>query len=196
MAEAAPLRLLTAVRRVNGVIGLLCGLMILGAAAMILVEIVARQVAFGLLGGTDEISGYVMAGIASWAAAYALVERAHIRIDLMHRRLPPPLRAALDIASLLGLLAVSLAIVVWGYGEVALSYQRNALANTPLETPLWIPQSIWLAGWVWFGLAAAALSLLALAAAARGDWPTVAAVAAPDSDEAAVALDRAREDAQ
>ncbi|MEO1470818.1 MAG: TRAP transporter small permease, partial [Pseudomonadota bacterium] len=174
---------LTGLRRVNAGIGLACGLAMLACCAFILVEIVTRRLAFGLVGGTDEISGYVMAAIASWAGGYALVERAHIRVDILHRKLAAPGRALLDIASLAGLLAVSLALLFHGWGVVAKSIARGSASNTPLETPLWIPQSIWLAGWGWFALASAILLALALAAVARRDWAGVAEIAAPETDE-------------
>ena len=46
--------------------------------------------------------------------------------------------------------------------------ERGSRANTPLETPLWIPQGIWFAGWAWFALSATALSLIGIAYFARG----------------------------
>ena len=81
-----PIAVHRVVRRLNRIVGLGCGLVLVAACAMIILEIVMRRVAFGLIGGTDEISGYVMAGVVSWGAGYALIERAHIRIDLLHRR--------------------------------------------------------------------------------------------------------------
>jgi len=174
-------------RRLNTGVGLACGLVLVAACAMIMLEIVMRRIAFGLIGGTDEISGYVMAGIVSWGAGYALIERAHIRIDLLHRRLPDLGRALLDILSLAALLATSVVILVYGWNVLAKSVASHSTANTPLETPLWIPQSIWLAGWLWFAAASAVLLSLTVWATLRRDWVSVAEIAAPDSDEAAAA---------
>jgi len=39
---------------------------------------------------------------------------------------------------------------------------RGSTANTPLETPLWIPQGIWFGGWLWFALTSTALTLIGL----------------------------------
>ncbi|MEM6944572.1 MAG: TRAP transporter small permease [Pseudomonadota bacterium] len=180
--------ILRGLRRVNAGVGLACGLVLLAACLLILVEIFMRQVAFGLLGGTDEISGYVMAGVASWAAGYALVERAHIRIDILHRRLPGPGRTALDILSLSALLAVSGALLWHGWGVLSKTLERGSTSNTPLETPLWIPQSVWLAGWLWFTLATAILLALTIRAAMRADWAGAAAIAAPETDESTLDL--------
>lgn len=170
-------------RRLNTYVGLGCGLVLVAACAMIIVEIVMRRVAFGLIGGTDEISGYVMAGVVSWGAGYALIERAHIRIDLLHRRLPNLGRALLDILSLAALLATSVVILIYGGQVLGKSLAGNATANTPLETPLWIPQSIWLAGWLWFAAASLVLLCLTVWATLRSDWADAAEIAAPDSDE-------------
>jgi TRAP-type mannitol/chloroaromatic compound transport system permease small subunit len=172
-------------RRLNTGVGLACGLVLVAACAMIILEIVTRRIAFGLIGGTDEISGYVMAGIVSWGAGYALIERAHIRIDLLHRQLPNLGRALLDVLSLAALLATSVVIVVYGWQVLAKSLASSSTANTPLETPLWIPQSIWLAGWLWFATASAVLLCLTVWATTRRDWASVAEIAAPDSDEPA-----------
>lgn len=179
-------RTLAALRRVNAGVGLGCGLVLLAACAFILLEIVMRRVAFGIFGGTDEISGYVMAGVASFAAGYALVERAHIRIDILHRRLPAVGRTLLDILSLGGLFAVSLALLYHGGGVLSKSLSAGSTANTPLETPLWIPQLIWLLGWVWFAVAALALLVLTIRFALLADWSNAAVLAAPETDESAV----------
>lgn len=183
----SPAPLHAALKRLNRGVGVAVGVVLAATVAMILIEIVARRVAFGILGGTDEIAGYVMAGVVSWSAAFALIERAHLRIDLGHRRLPAAARTALDLLSLAVLLAVSLLVVSYGWSVVARSWNSGSLANTPLETPLWIPQAVWWAGWVWFALASAGLLLLTAWAAARGDLTMAAEIAAPDVDDAALA---------
>lgn len=189
-------RTLAALRRANAGVGLACGLVLLAACLFILVEIVMRRVAFGIFGGTDEISGYVMAGVASFAAGYALVERAHIRIDILHRRLPALGRTMLDILSLAGLFAVSIALLYHGGGVLAKSLSAGSTANTPLETPLWIPQLVWLLGWVWFALAALVLLVLTIRFAMKADWASAAAIAAPETDESAIQPEPQGQDAE
>ncbi len=191
---SAPRRIAAGLRGVNRAIGLVGGVVLLLAGLLIIAEIVMRNVAFGVLGGTDEISGYVMAALASWGGAYALIEKAHIRIDLAHRRLPRPLQTLLDAASLGGLLAVSVTIAYFGYARVlsrSLEREPTPTANTPLETPLWIPQSVWFAGWCWFALAALILLALTLWAAALRDWAGAAEIAGPEAEEATVGADDA-----
>jgi TRAP-type C4-dicarboxylate transport system permease small subunit len=145
-------------RRLNRAIALLGGGVLLATGAFILVEIVLRQTALGALGGSDEIAGYVMAAFATWGFSYALLERTHVRIDLLQRRLPPTGRALFDLLALGALAATASVVAFHAWSVLATTLDRGSRANTPLETPLWIPQSIWFAGWVWF----AAVSLVLL----------------------------------
>ncbi|MEM7567597.1 MAG: TRAP transporter small permease, partial [Pseudomonadota bacterium] len=162
--------------RINRVIAIVCGIVLLGTAALILVEVTLRRTVGGILGGTDEISGYVMAGIAAWGFAYALLERAHVRIDLLHGRLSSPLRAGLDLLSM-GALAAVATLVSWhGWRVLLVTLDRGSRANTPLETPLWIPQTVWVLGWTWFALCAIALVVIGAILIARGERDATEAV--------------------
>lgn len=57
--------LIAAIRRTNRFIALLVGLVLTGSVILIIAEILLREVGVSL-GGAEEISGYVMAGVASW----------------------------------------------------------------------------------------------------------------------------------
>ena len=57
--------LLHTIRRLNRGIALLTGLLLMACAAIVLADIVLRQMGSSF-GGTDEISGYVMAIATSW----------------------------------------------------------------------------------------------------------------------------------
>ena len=153
-------RLLERTHRANEFVALAVGVMLVLTALFILTDVTLRKVGRSL-GGSDEIAGYAMAITASWGLGYALVELAHVRIDLVHRRLPGGGRALLDVVAIASL-ALTVALVAfqcWPVLEKSLS--RGSRANTPLETPLWIPQGLWFGGWIWF--AASALILLAAA---------------------------------
>ncbi|WP_208990390.1 TRAP transporter small permease subunit [Acuticoccus yangtzensis] len=156
-------------QRTNRAMAVLLGIALLATAALILAEVTMRATSAGMLGGTDEISGYVMAGVAAWGFAYALLERAHVRIDILHRRLPPRGRAALDLLSIASLATVAGLVAFHGWGVLAKTIARSSRSNTALEVPLWIPQSIWLGGWVWFTLSALALLVAASVLVAAGE---------------------------
>lgn len=166
----AALRVVAALRFVNRAVALLCGAVLLAAAGFVIAEIALRAMGGGL-GGSDELSGYAMAAIAAWGLPWALAEGAHIRIEMALRRAPGPLRDALDLAALASVAVVAATVAWHGWGVVATSLARGSAANTPLETPLWMPQAVWWAGWTWFAATAAALTLCGavLALARRSD---------------------------
>ena len=64
--------------------------------------------------------------------------------------------------------AIVLLVAFQSWPALQKTLERGSRANTPLETPLWIPQGIWFAGWLWFALTATALSLIALVYLIRG----------------------------
>lgn len=145
--------ILSALRRLNHVIAILVGVLLLACVAFVLTDIVLRQIGSSL-GGTDEISGYVMAIATSWGMAYTLTELGHVRIDILRSRAPSRGRAAFDLLAMLAL-AVSVTLVaVRGWPVLARSLANSSHANTPLETPLALVQAPWLAGWVWFAVTA------------------------------------------
>jgi hypothetical protein len=62
------------------------------------------------------------------------------------------------------------------------SIQRSATANSPLETPLWIPQSVWFAGWVWLTAVAVLLTLCLLVLIAARRWARAQAIAGTQTE--------------
>jgi TRAP-type C4-dicarboxylate transport system permease small subunit len=126
------------------------GTLLLLTSGMIAIEVVLRKAFSISMGGADELSSYVLAISCSWAFGFAMMRKAHIRIDILHTRLPGKARTALDILSLLIFLAYLAPLVYFAALVVKTSWIRESTANTPLQTPLWIPQGLWLAGLVVF----------------------------------------------
>ncbi|WP_321342131.1 TRAP transporter small permease [Breoghania sp.] len=168
--------LIILLRKVNDRVAIGVGLVLLACVAFTLIEIIARRLG-GSLGGVDEISGYVMAVTTSWGVSYALTEQAHVRIDLLHARLVPAGRALMDALAMLCLAGTAMMIAWRGWGVLAKTLSTGARANTPLETPLWIPQSLWWAGWAWFAISAILLSLFVIYKIVRGRYESVERVA-------------------
>ena len=156
-------------RRLNRSVALLVGLMLLLCAAVVLLDIILRQVGSSL-GGTDETSGYAMAIATSWGMAYTMLELGHVRIDLIRTRAPAMGRALFDIFSMIVTTAVIVLIAVKAWPVVARSWTQGSTANTPLETPLIWVQAPWFAGWVWFALMSCVVTLLALSMIVRRDY--------------------------
>ncbi|MEO9527098.1 TRAP transporter small permease [Roseibium sp.] len=168
--------LVSLIRRLNDRLAIVVGLALMACVAFTLVEIVSRRLGASL-GGVDEISGYVMAVTTSWGISYALTEQAHVRIDLLRQRLVPFGRAVFDIISLFCLAATALVVAWRGWAVVEKTLSTGARANTPLETPLLIPQSLWWAGWVWFAVSASLLLVSVLVRFTKADYTSVDRIA-------------------
>jgi TRAP-type mannitol/chloroaromatic compound transport system permease small subunit len=149
------------------------GALLIAAAFLVGVEVVIRK-AFNLtIGGADELSGYALAISTSWAIAFTLLERAHIRIDSLYAHLPVRLCAVLDIAGLALLTALFVLIAWHGYGVFLTSYRLGAHSLSPLGTPLVIPQLIWVLGFAMFLVIAILLLVRALMLLIAGDAQAV-----------------------
>ncbi len=185
---AAPVMKITgALRTVNRVIALICGVALLVAVAMILMEVAGRRLPALRIGGADELSGYVMAGLATWGFSYTLVERAHVRIDLLYMKLPAPGRAWLDIVAMASVAFVAVLVAYYAYDVLGKSLTRGSRSNTPLAIQLWVPQAIWFAGWVWLALTSTVLLACALLMTFTRRWTDVTDIAGVTSEMGEVA---------
>jgi TRAP-type C4-dicarboxylate transport system permease small subunit len=128
------------------------GGLLFATAILIAVEVTLRKVFSVSLGGAEEISSYVLAISCSWSFGYALFRKAHIRIDVLYVLLPQKLRYALDILSLALFGFYMLLLSYFASWVVLISIKRHSVANTPMATPLWLPESLWLAGIFFFTL--------------------------------------------
>jgi len=160
------------------------GLLILLTVGLVTIEVFSRQF-FGRSGvHATELTGYIMAISSSWAFAYTLMRKAHIRIDALYLTLPTSVRSVLDLIALLSLALFCILVVGAAFDVTQLSYTGGARANTPLGTPIWIPQVLWLIGLAWFGIAVVLLSLRVLFALLSGNLEDVQKIAgSPTLDE-------------
>ncbi|XWN31088.1 MAG: TRAP transporter small permease [Devosia sp.] len=135
---------------------ILAGWALLGLAVLVGVEVILRKVFSASLQGADELGGYAVAVVAAFGFGWTLLERAHIRIDIFVGILPRAVRLALDVLSLAAI--ATFAVFMAWRSAVALqeSIEFQSLSGTPLMTPLWWPQSIWVAGLIVFAIIAAA----------------------------------------
>ncbi|MFK7992910.1 MAG: TRAP transporter small permease subunit [Granulosicoccus sp.] len=145
--------MLSTLQSINRQIAVLIGILLLVCAGVVVLDIVLRQVGHSL-GGTDEISGYVMAIATSWGMGYTLLELGHVRIDLLRGRVGAQGRALFDLLAMLALSGTITIIAVRCWPVLARSLKNGSRANTPLETPLALVQIPWFAGWVFFAIVA------------------------------------------
>ena len=155
-----------------------CGILLLASTVMIGVEVILRRF-FGLtIGGADEISSYVLAIICSWSLGYALYHKSHIRIDVLYYYLPAAIRTLLDTLALALFLVYISTITYYARDLLHTSIIRGSTANTPLQTPMWIPQSIWFVGLVGFTLVIAGMLVALIYYQLKGDLRSAESIAA------------------
>lgn len=181
MTDAAGGTVVRVLERVSRVAVWIAGGMMLGTVGLVSAEVVLRKVLNMSFGGADELSGYAYAIASSWAFAFALLSRDHIRIDVVYVVFPPRVRAGLDMVALASLGAFAVTLAIYAGQALSFSLEMGATANTPLATPLWIPQALWLLGFVLFLVVLAVQFARSAAALTRGDLEMLRSIAGTKS---------------
>ena len=81
-------RLLNAARRTIRILVWIGGTLIITSAFLITLAIILRKLFNISFAGADELSGYAFGIATSFSFAYALFERAHIRVDALYNLFP------------------------------------------------------------------------------------------------------------
>jgi len=147
-------------------LALLCGWALLAFTIGTCLEIVMRKFGYSLQ-GIDELGGYLMAILSCAGFGYTLAHNAHTRVDLALTALPRRGQAVLNVLAMVTLAALSV-FMAWRAGaELWDSIDLQSVSTSPLQIPLWMPQSLWLAGLALFAVIAIAYALHALWLLAR-----------------------------
>ncbi|MCS7233914.1 MAG: TRAP transporter small permease [Synergistetes bacterium] len=147
----------------------LCGALVLFMAFYICVDVLMRKIFAVSIRGGDEFSGYVLAIMSGWGFVYAFLNKNHIRIDVIYLKTSLKFRSVLDVFSLLALIAFVFPLAYYSFGVLKTSWIRKSLSNTPLQTPLWIPQSLWFFGLLFFSFVLAVFLGLTLYNLSKGN---------------------------
>ncbi|MBG0843285.1 TRAP transporter small permease subunit [Ectopseudomonas toyotomiensis] len=152
------------------------GITLLACAFLISLDLILRKL-FGIsMGGADEIAGYVLAIVSSWALPIALLKRSHIRVDILYSRLPLKPKVGLDLLALAGM-AIFVGALLWHSGQVLLdSIHYRSVSTTPLQVTLWMPQSLWFAGYLFFAVTILVLAWASLMQIRQQRLTTVSAL--------------------
>ena len=145
-----------------------CGWWLIALSVVTCIEMLGRKLFGFSLQGVDEIGAYTYGLVGAFGFAYTLVTRSHTRVDFLLSRFAPRVRAWLNLGAMLSLAAVALLCVWRAWAVVQESVEMHSTAATPLATPMWIPQSLWLVGYGFFALVAMWASGYALWLMARG----------------------------
>lgn len=164
-------------------VALAAGYALLVQAVLTAFEIVSRKLFNHSLQGVDELGGYVLAISASVGFGYAAVTHAHTRVDFALKHAPIALRSVLHLLASLVLLGVSSGMLWFAVKSLRSSIRLGSTATTPLQTPLWIPQGLWVIGLVMFVVVALVLLLRCIARLVRRDYPGVESLLQAQSSE-------------
>ena len=147
------------------------GCLILGSAVLVTLEVFLRKFLNISLGGADEVSGYAFGVATSLGFAYALFQRAHIRVDAVYVFFPTVLRRIADLVGLALLVGFAAVVSYMAWGLVGDTLSNGSRSITPMRTPLAIPQIPWLIGWLFFVVSGTLLFVAAVAnlITGRGD---------------------------
>jgi TRAP-type mannitol/chloroaromatic compound transport system permease small subunit len=134
------------------------GAALLVSALLISVDVLTRAAFKVAVLHSFELSTYAFAIATTMGMAYALVSRAHVRIEIVYAKCPLAARAWLDVFAHAGLALVVLTLLYWCAQTFWGNLQSGARSNSSLALPLMWPQGLWLLGIAWF---AALTTLLA-----------------------------------
>jgi TRAP-type C4-dicarboxylate transport system permease small subunit len=121
-------------------------------ALMVTSGVAARRVFNAPFLFVEEFSGYVVLAIVFLGLAYTMRADGHIRVDIVQDRVRGRARTALQAACLLVALAWSGFVIAGTWRLVAEYYTQNVLSFAYLQTPLWIPGSLMVAGGILLAL--------------------------------------------
>jgi TRAP-type C4-dicarboxylate transport system permease small subunit len=140
----------------------ICEIAIVAMGAIVILEIVTRNLFGFSFEMSEELGGYIIVGISFLSLPVCQVYRSYHHVQFIQARLSPRLQALshllFDVLSLLFCV-----VLLWQLTRfVAASFRSEDVAPTLLGTPLWIPQAL-----MPIGVLAATVSL---SRSAFGNW--------------------------
>lgn len=173
MVDKAATSLLEGIRTVSQVASWIGGALLLGAALLIGIDVATRNWLQFSVPGTDELAGYALAIAGSWALTYALLSRAHIRVDSLYVLLPIKVRCALDLLGMVSLIVFFSLVARHAYGTLEQSIISGSRSQSELAVLLAIPQAAWFAGLTFFVVTALVVLVIAITRFVRHDYDTI-----------------------
>lgn len=155
-------------RRCSLLLTWVSGFALVGAAILIIIDVILRKLFSLSVMIAYDVSSYVFAISAAWSFSYALLTRAHIRVDLLYNNRAPLTKSLMDIVSLAGLTVFSGILAYFAFNALQRSIAFGSTSSSAFSIPLWIPQSLWAAGIILFFLISLLLLVAASIAMARG----------------------------
>ncbi len=148
--DAQPSKLVAVAERLVTWGALAAGYCLLAQALFTVLEVLARKLFNYSFQGVDELGGYGLAITASLGFGLATLQLAHTRVDILLHKLPTQARAVLHVITWVVLTLVAGMLCYFSSVAINETLTYGSVANSPLQTPIWIPQSIWVAGFAIF----------------------------------------------
>lgn len=125
------------------VVSWLFGVLLVALSIFVTLEVAVRKLLNQSFQGADELGGYVLAVGGALSFSVALIERGHIRIDLLHARLNPKTQAILNWVAYVSLAAFGAFLARYCWLVISDTLEYGSVAPTAWATPMIYPQSIW-----------------------------------------------------
>ena len=154
-------------------IAIFVGWVLLALCAFIVVSALLRKFFDIVIQGSNEYGGYILAVSMGFGFAYAILDRAHIRITILRDMFSERVRAGLDIFSMVVVALFAANVTYSAFSVSSTSWRMNAHATTALQTLLAIPQSLWMLSLLFFTLTCCALAVSGIISFLRKDWSFV-----------------------
>lgn len=140
----------------------LCEAAIVVMGAIVILEIVTRNLFGFSFEMSEEIGGYIIVGVSFVSLPVCQVYRSYHHVQFLQNRLSPRMQALSHV--LFDVLSLCFCLVlVWQLVRfTASTYRAEDIAPTLLATPLWIPQAVMPVG--------ALLAAVSLLRSAIGNW--------------------------
>ncbi len=150
------------VSRVSRLFARVGGVLLLLTAVLVSLDVIARNIFHSSFFESYELATYGVALTITFGFSWALVSKAHIRIEVIYNALPLKPRCWLDILALGVLAVVVVVLTYWATHVVIDSFEMGARSNTTLAVPMALPQGLWLLGLIWFSITCIALLSVAV----------------------------------
>ncbi len=155
--------------RFSHIVSWIFGLLLVALSLFIALETVSRKLFNHSFQGADELGGYVLAIGGALSFTVALIERGHIRIDLVHDKLPLRAQAALNWLSAISLAAMGLFLARYCWLVVRDTLEYGSTAPTAWATPMILPQGVWYGALLIFTVTSVWMAIVATRLFLSGD---------------------------
>lgn len=128
---------MTGVTRLNDFVGRCIAWLVAGMFVLLLLEVGLRYLFNSPAVWTNELTQMLFGVYAVMAGGYIMAHRGHVNVDLLHSKLPPRVRAVLDILTSSIFFIFTLALFYFGFQMAAESVASLETSYSAWNPPIW-----------------------------------------------------------